>query len=98
MNVVTFTLLYQICSIITFTIIYSMLGYNNFNKQHFNKVSSSDKLTFFDYFFYSFTVQSTVGLPDITADTHLSKVIVTVQQMSVLMTPVVVIDFLMNKK
>mgnify|MGYP003966919727 CR=1 FL=1 len=92
MNVVTFTLLYQICSILTFTVIYYMIGKTNFSKQN-----TSDKLTIFDYFFYSFTVQSTVGLPDITADTTLAKLIVTIQQMAVLLTPVVVIDFLMRK-
>jgi hypothetical protein len=93
MNVVTFTLLYQLCCIFVFTCLYITIGSKNFTKQK----NENPELTTFDYLFYSLTVQSTVGLPDITATSQISKVCVTIHQFFVILTPVVVINFLMKK-
>lgn len=95
MNVVTFTLLYQLCCIFVFMCLYITIGAKNFTKMK-NK-NENPELTTFDYLFYSLTVQSTVGLPDITATSQISKVCVTIHQLFVILTPVVVINFLMKK-
>lgn len=95
MNVVTFTLLYQVICIFVFTCIYYIIGETNFSKQ--KSKFDNPNLTLLDYLFYSLTIQATIGLPDISADSQLSKFIVAIHQLFVMMTPVIIIDFLIKK-
>jgi len=54
--------------IIIFSIIYASLSPHNFEA-----LKPKDKLSYIDYLFYSVTIQSGVGLPDITALSDLAK-------------------------
>lgn len=75
-TVVTYTFLFNIAIIIVFSIIYSYIGSNNFKP-----LNPRDKLTYLDYLFYATTIQSGVGLPDVTALTDLSKSLAIIQQL-----------------
>lgn len=74
-NIVTITFLFNILSVLIFSIIYSLISPHNFEP-----LNPKDKLNYIDYLFYSVTIQCGVGLPDITALTDLAKILAMIQQ------------------
>ena len=74
-KLVTYTFLFNIFVIILFSIIYASISPSNFEP-----LKKEDKLTYIDYLFYSVTIQSGVGLPDITALSDLAKLLTIIQQ------------------
>jgi hypothetical protein len=76
MELVVITFIFNVMCIIIFAIIYRSIDQSNFIPLKHN-----DKLTMIDYLFYSTTIQSGVGLPDITAITPLAKVLAIIQQL-----------------
>jgi hypothetical protein len=78
-NIVAYTFLFNILTIIIFSWIYSSIPAKNFKPLNHN-----DELTYIDYLFYAVTIQSGVGLPDVTALSNLSKILVIIQQLILL--------------
>jgi hypothetical protein len=79
--------------IIIFSIIYASISQHNFEP-----LNKKDKLTYIDYLFYSITIQSGVGLPDITALSDLAKILAIIQQLIILATAYVLIRFFFQIK
>ena len=75
-DIITYTFALNIITIFIFAIIYSLIPVSNFQP-----LNPKDKLTFIDYLFYSVTIQSSVGLPDITALSDLAKILALIQQL-----------------
>jgi hypothetical protein len=92
-EVVTYTFWFNIATAIIFSIIYAFIGQNNFEK-----LNRKEQLTYLDYIFYSVTIQSGVGLPDVTAVSVLAKFLALIQQL-ILMTSayILLILFFKNK-
>lgn len=76
MNQITGVFLFNLFIILLFTVIYA-----NIPRRNFIHLKSDKDLTYLDFMFYSVTIQSGVGLPDITADTELAKFLALVQQL-----------------
>ena len=91
-NVVTYTFLFNIAIIIIFSIIYSLISPNNFKP-----LQPNDKLTYIDYLFYATTIQSGVGLPDITALTDLAKILTIIQQLILMGSAFILISLFFKK-
>ena len=92
-KIVTYTFIFNILMIIIFSIIYASIMPHNFEP-----LNKKDKLTYIDYLFYSVTVQSGVGLPDITAVSDLAKILAIIQQLIILATAYVLIRFFFQTK
>jgi hypothetical protein len=92
-KIVTYTFLFNILMIIIFSIIYASISQHNFEP-----LNKKDKLTYIDYLFYSITIQSGVGLPDITALSDLAKILAIIQQLIILATAYVLIRFFFQIK
>jgi hypothetical protein len=92
-KIVTYTFLFNILMIIIFSIIYASISQHNFEP-----LNKKDKLTYIDYLFYSITIQSGVGLPDITALSDLAKILAIIQQLIILATADVLIRFFFQLK
>ena len=78
-DTVTLTFLFNMSMIIIFSIIYAHISPHNFEP-----LNPSDELTYIDYLFYAVTIQSGIGLPDVTALSDLAKVLALCQQLSVI--------------
>ena len=91
-NIVTYTFLFNIIVIIIFSIIYASISPHNFEA-----LKSKDKLNYIDYLFYSVTIQSGVGLPDITALTDLAKILTIIQQIILIGSAFILLSFFFNK-
>jgi len=76
MNQITGVFLFNLFIILLFTVIYA-----NIPRRNFIHLKSDNDLTYLDFMFYSVTIQSGVGLPDITADTELAKFLALIQQL-----------------
>jgi hypothetical protein len=72
--------------------VYSSIPKNNFQPLH-----SYDTLTYLDYLFYAVTIQSGVGLPDITAVSKLAKLFALIQQLILMSSAFILMSFLFNK-
>ena len=92
-SVVTYTFLFNIVSVIIFAIIYGSISPKNFEA-----LKPNDELTYIDFIFYSVTVQSGVGLPDVTVVSNLAKILVTIQQLSLMGSAFVLITFFFKNK
>ena len=92
-KIVTYTFLFNILMIIIFSIIYASISPYNFKT-----LNKKDKLTYIDYLFYSITIQSGVGLPDITAVSDLAKIFAIIQQFIILATTYVLIMLFFQTK
>ena len=92
-NIVTYTFLFNIVVIIIFSIIYASISPYNFEP-----LKPKDKLTYIDYLFYSVTIQSGVGLPDITALSDLAKLLTIIQQLILLGSAFILLSFFFNKR
>ena len=91
-NIVTQTFIFNILMIIIFSIIYSYIS-----PQNFEPFNPNDKLTYLDYLFYSVTIQSGIGLPDVTALSDLAKILVLFQQMSVIGSAYILLNLFLKK-
>lgn len=92
-KVVTYTFLFNILMIIIFSIIYASISSNNFEP-----LNSKDKLTYIDYLFYSITIQTGVGLPDVTALSDLAKILAIIQQLIILGSAYILLIFFFQTK
>ena len=92
-RVVTYTFLFNILMIFVFSIIYASISPHNFEP-----LNPKDKLTYIDYLFYSVTIQSGIGLPDITALSDLAKTLAIIQQLIILGSAYILISFFFNRK
>jgi len=75
-TMVTYTFFFNILIVIIFSIIYAHISPDNFEP-----LNIKDKLTYIDFLFYSVTIQSGIGLPDVTALSDLAKILVLIQQL-----------------
>ena len=91
-NIVTYTFLFNIVVIIIFSIIYASISPSNFET-----LKKEDKLTYIDYLFYAVTIQSGVGLPDITALSDLAKILTIIQQIILLGSTFFLLSLFFNK-
>lgn len=87
MDIITKTFLFNILCIIVFAIIYTVIPANNFMA-----LSKKDTLNIVDYLFYSLTIQSGVGLPDVTALSDLAKILAMIQQLIVMGSAYIIIN------
>lgn len=92
-KLVTYTFLFNMIVIIIFSIIYALLPPSNFEP-----LRPEDKLTYIDYLFYSVTIQSGVGLPDITALSDLAKILTIIQQIILIGSTFFLISLFFNKR
>jgi hypothetical protein len=93
MNTVTGVFIFQCASILFFAILYSLIPPDNFVT-----LNNDSKVMPIDYLFYSVTIQSGIGLPDITSQTQMSKAIAIVQQFTVLASTMVIVDIFLRKQ
>jgi hypothetical protein len=75
LDIVTYTFIFNIITILVFSVIYSSIDPHNFEP-----LNPKDKLTYVDYLFYATTIQSGIGLPDVTALSDLAKILAMIQQ------------------
>jgi hypothetical protein len=93
-DVVTYTFLFNILMVIVFSIIYASI-----EKHNFEPLNPKDELTYFDYLFYAVTIQSGIGLPDVTALTDLAKFLALIQQLILMGSSFILIRlFFKNRK
>jgi hypothetical protein len=92
MDTLLVTFLFNIVSIIIFAFIYSFIP-----KHNFIPLRSDDNLMILDYIFYSTTIQSGVGLPDITAVTPLAKILAIIQQIILIGTSLIILRYFIKK-
>ena len=74
-DIVTYTFIFNLITILIFSVIYSSI-----NPHNFEPLNPKDKLTYVDYLFYAITIQTGVGLPDVTALSDLAKILAMTQQ------------------
>lgn len=93
-NIVKYTFLFNILIIIIFSIIYASIMPNNFQP-----LNPDDELNYIDYLFYATTIQTGVGLPDVTALSDLAKILALIQQLILMGSAFILISlFVKNKK
>lgn len=91
-RIVTYTFIFNILTIIIFSIIYSSISPHNFEP-----LNPKDKLTYIDYLFYAVTIQSGIGLPDVTALSDLAKILALIQQLILMSTAFVLVCLFFQK-
>ena len=91
-RMVVYTFIFNIISIIIFSIIYA-----NISPHNFEPLNPKDKLTYIDYLFYSVTIQSGVGLPDVTALSDLAKILALIQQLILMGTAFILVYLFFRK-
>jgi hypothetical protein len=92
-DIVTFTFAFNILVILVFSIIYSSISPHNFEP-----LNSKDKLTYLDFLFYALTIQSGIGLPDVTALTDLAKILAMTQQLILMGSGFILIRLFFERK
>jgi hypothetical protein len=92
-TVITLTFLFNIFTVLIFSIIYSSISPHNFEP-----LNPNDKLTYIDYLFYSVTIQCGVGLPDITALSDLAKSLALIQQVILMGSAFIILQLFFFKK
>jgi hypothetical protein len=90
---ITLTFLFNIFTVIVFSIIYSSISPHNFEP-----LNPRDELTYVDYLFYSTTIQCGVGLPDITALSDLAKILAMIQQIILMGSAFILLQLFFYKK
>lgn len=91
-KIVTYTFIFNIVVILLFSIIYTLIPQKNFEPLH-----PHDKLTYLDFLFYAVTIQSGIGLPDVTAVSDLAKFLAIIQQLSLMGSAFILLTFFFNK-
>jgi len=92
-TIVTNTFLFNIATVIIFSIIYASIPPDNFVP-----LNPKDELTYLDYLFYAVTIQSAVGLPDVTALSDLAKFLALIQQVILMGSAYILIRFFFKNK
>ena len=92
-SVVTYTFLFNIAAVIIFSIVYSSISPHNFEP-----LNPKDQLTYIDYLFYAVTIQSGIGLPDITALSDLAKFLALIQQLLLMGSAYILIRFFFKNR
>ena len=87
------TFLFNIATVIIFSIIYTYISPNNFVP-----LNPKDQLTYIDFLFYAVTIQSGIGLPDITALSDLAKILAIIQQLMLMASAFILIKFFFKHK
>jgi hypothetical protein len=91
-TIVTYTFLFNLLTAIIFSIIYVLISPDNFEP-----LNPKDELTYIDFLFYAVTIQSGIGLPDVTALSDLAKILVLFQQL-ILMGSAFILVYMFFKK
>jgi hypothetical protein len=89
---ILYTFFFNIFTIIVFSFIYLSIPSNNFQP-----LNPKDKLTYIDYLFYSVTIQTGVGLPDVTALSDLAKILALIQQLILMGTAFILVLVFLKK-
>ena len=92
-SIVTNTFLFNIAVVIIFSIVYSSISAHNFEP-----LNPKDELTYLDFLFYALTIQSGIGLPDVTAVSNLAKILVIIQQLMLMGSAFILITFFIKNK
>ena len=92
-SIVTNTFLFNIAVVIIFSIVYSSISAHNFEP-----LNPKDELTYLDFLFYALTIQSGIGLPDVTAVSDLAKILVIIQQLMLMGSAFILITFFFKNK
>jgi len=92
-DIVKNTFIFNIIVIIIFSIIYYSISHHNFEP-----LNPKDELTYIDYLFYATTVQSGIGLPDVTALSDLAKILSLIQQLILMGSAFILIRFFFKKR
>jgi hypothetical protein len=92
-DIVTFTFAFNILVILVFSLIYYSISPHNFEP-----LKPRDKLTYLDYLFYAVTIQSGIGLPDVTALTDLAKILAMAQQLILMGSAFILIRLFFERK
>lgn len=91
-KLVVYTFIFNIIAIIVFSLIYSSISPNNFQA-----LNPKDELTYVDFLFYSVTIQSGIGLPDVTAFSDLAKILALIQQLILMSTAFILVYLFFQK-
>ena len=92
-SIVTNTFLFNIAVVIIFSIVYSSISAHNFEP-----LNPKDELTYLDFLFYALTIQSGIGLPDVTAVSNLAKILVIIQQLMLMGSAFILITFFFKNR
>jgi len=74
-KIVVYTFLFNLFVVFLFSFIYASIPPENFLP-----INKKDEMKYIDFLFYAVTIQSGIGLPDITAYTDLAKILALIQQ------------------
>lgn len=91
-KLVIYTFIFNFIAIIVFSFIYSSISPNNFQP-----LNPKDELTYIDFLFYSVTIQSGIGLPDVTAFSDLAKLLALIQQLIIMSTAFILVYLFFEK-
>ena len=91
-TIVKYTFLFNLLIIIVFALIYTNMSPSNFEPSH-----PKDVLNYIDFFFYSITVQTGIGLPDVIALSDLAKILVSIQQLILMGSAFILISLFLKK-
>lgn len=92
-DIITYTFMFNIFTILIFAVIYTLIPPGNFQP-----LDPRDELNYVDYLFYAITVQSSVGLPDVTALSDLAKILVSIQQLILIGSAFIIIRLFFLRK
>ncbi len=87
-DIVTYTFAFNIVAILIFSVIYASISPHNFEP-----LNPKDELTYIDFLFYAVTIQSGIGLPDVTALSDLAKILALIQQIMLMASAFILIRF-----
>ncbi len=87
-DIVTYTFAFNIIAILIFSVIYASISRHNFEP-----LNPKDELTYIDFLFYAVTIQSGIGLPDVTALSDLAKILALIQQIMLMASAFILIRF-----
>lgn len=90
--IVKYTFLFNILTIIVFSMIYASISPHNFEP-----LNPKDELTYIDYLFYAVTIQSGIGLPDVTALSDLAKILALIQQLILMGSAFILVSLFFKK-
>lgn len=85
--------LYNLIIIITFTLIYYLVG-----SEHFENLKGKKHIEFIDCLFLATTIQAGVGLADINTVTTVSKILTIIQQLTMLGNTIFMLYLFSNPK
>lgn len=91
-DIVKYTFIFNLIIIAVFSFIYSKIDSSNFQP-----LNPGDKLTYVDYLFYSITIQTGVGLPDVTALSDLAKILTSIQQLILMGSAFILVSLFVKK-